>query len=114
MKKLFLIGGFLFLLSGCSQPLRTLMALGHEQEAQQKLVAQENANFKRLWNDVTRGRLKPGVTQQEILNRYGAPVLEQGRTFLYRRPTEYFATPKVYLDFDEKGILTGISKEDNV
>lgn len=100
-------------LAGCSQPLRTLMALGEEQKGQQWQVAQQEKKFDLLWNDVKAGRLAKGTPSAEIIRRYGDPVLATSPgTFLYRLPTEYFDTPKVYLIFDPQDKLSDIRIEE--
>jgi hypothetical protein len=114
MKTIFLLAVLVCVLVGCSQPLRTLMDLGSEQKGQQNLIAHENAKFKAMCRDVDRARLKPGMSKKQILDRYGAPVLIEGSTFLYRKPAQYFNTTKIYLDFNDKDILTQVRKEDNV
>ena len=81
------------------------MDLGAEQKAQQSYVKKENARFKGLLRHAKKGKIKPGLTKKEILNRYGAPVLDEDNTFLYRGPVAFFDEPKVYLVFDEKDIL---------
>ncbi|MFH0877551.1 MAG: hypothetical protein V1863_04935 [Candidatus Omnitrophota bacterium] len=100
-------------LAGCSQPLRTLMALGDEQKAQQRLVDQQEKKFDLLWKDVKDGRLATGTSSAEIIRRYGEPVLATSpQTFLYRAPTEYFDTAKVYLVFDPQDKLSEIRIEE--
>jgi len=91
---------------GCSQPLRTLIAVGDEQKEQAVYVRQEQARFKALLRDIHRGRLLPGLRQERVLARYGEPVLREGRTFLYRDPVAFFGSPKVYLEFDETDLLS--------
>lgn len=98
----------LIALAGCSQPLKTLMAVGQEQAGQQAYVREKEARFEALWRDVQRARLLPGLRQEKVLARYGEPVLRKGRTFLYRNPVEFTGAKKVYLEFDEQDILQSI------
>jgi len=93
---------------GCSQPLRTLMAVGNEQKEQAAYVRQKQERFKVLLRDIHRGRLLPGLRQERVVARYGEPVLREDRTFLYRDPVAFFDSPKVYLSFDEAGLLSSI------
>lgn len=97
-----------FCLVGCSQPLRTLMAVGAEQKAQQKFVSQEEIRFNDLWRDAKEGVIHNGRTQKEIIARYGEPVLKTGQGFLYRNPVSFFDAQKVYMDFNEQGVLKAV------
>lgn len=103
---------FFFLLAGCSQPLRTLMELGREQKAQQDFVAKAEAQFERLRKDISSGRLTAGELKENVLARYGEPVLEKtqggGQIWLYRFPVVFLGAEKVYLSFDARGRLEKI------
>ncbi|MFH0940858.1 MAG: hypothetical protein V1840_03275 [Candidatus Omnitrophota bacterium] len=92
---------------GCSQPLRTLMAVGSEQKAQQSFVKIEEARFKAVLREARAGRIKKGTARESIVARYGEPVINTESYCLYRGPVDFFNSPKVYLDFDEKGALIG-------
>ena len=98
-------------ISGCSQPLRTLMDLGSEKNAQGNFVKKQNLKMDMLLQDIKKGRLKKGMSSPFIIARYGEPVLKIKTTFVYRNAVEFFHTPKVYLDFDEKGLLMDIRLE---
>jgi hypothetical protein len=111
---IFLLGGGFLFCAGCSQPLRTLMDLGSEQNAQQSFVRESDARFKVLLRDVKSGRPKTGSTQEQVVARYGQPVLIERNTFLYRSPVGFFDGPKVYLDFDEKKLLIGARINEDV
>ena len=104
-----LILGFLFCCSGCSQPLRTLMAVNAEQKAQQDSVHKENQQFERLLKDIKACKIKQGMARSLAIKRYGSPVLEAhsevGKTLLYRNPVVFLHATKVYLNFDEHDIL---------
>ena len=114
----------LFLISGCSQPLRTLMAVGAEQKQQQAVIRNQNLRFESLLKAARTGSLKSGTAKQAIISRYGSPTLEKippfglqeekniKTTVLYRSPVGYFNSPKVYLDFDENDILVNMRIEE--
>jgi hypothetical protein len=112
MKNILLCGIAVFLLSGCSQPLRTLMDVGAEQKAQQNFIKIEQARFKAVLREARAGHIKNGTARESIVARYGEPVLSNGSYFLYRDPVGFFDSPKVYLDFDEKGALIGARIEE--
>ncbi len=109
MKRMLFYGIAIFSLVGaslgCSQPLRTLMSVGAEQKAQQKIIETQETRFKNVLKEARAGSIKNGVSRENIIARYGEPVLDKGSYFLYRDPVDYFNSPKVYLDFDEKGAL---------
>ncbi|MFH1692441.1 MAG: hypothetical protein ABIC68_07780 [Candidatus Omnitrophota bacterium] len=111
-----LLGAFFF--AGCSQPIRTLQALGVEKDAQAAQVKRRDSEFELLLKDIGKGRLKMGASRQEIVARYGNPVLEivarqqDEVAFLYRKGAEFFNTTKVYLTFDKQGILKKIDVEE--
>ena len=84
------------------------MDLGAEQEAQQSFVRKEKSRFNLLLREARRSRLKLGTPRVEVVSRYGEPILEKGKTMLYRSPVEFFGAPKVYLDFDEAQRLVGV------
>ena len=115
---LFIIAA-LFYLSGCSEPLRTLIDLGNEQKAQKNFVAQENQIFDLLLREAKKGMIKAGRSKQQIISRYGEPVIVSPgeaepvqETFLYRRPVEFTGASKVYLDFDKNGVLLAVRIEE--
>ncbi|MDD5729999.1 MAG: hypothetical protein PHN57_02605 [Candidatus Omnitrophica bacterium] len=72
--------------------------------------------FAKLKKDVKNNGLEKGVSKNDILIRYGEPILwgspECGKNInvseccLYRMPTRFFHTDKVYLYFDDKDNLS--------
>ena len=96
----FVLTGLLFF-AGCGQPLRTLMAIDAEQKAQQRYQRRQEVLFYRLVEDVKAGRLKEGVSRQEVLRRYGDPITMDETSIVYRKPCAYFKATKVAVSFDE-------------
>ncbi len=103
---LILIFIFCIICSGCGPGLATLKELGAEQKAQHNFVAGQRAKFSSLLKTVRRGKLKEGMTKEQITSRYGQPVLivgasssgkemSSGETFLYRDPVDFFYYPKI-------------------
>jgi len=76
------LGFLLVLAAGCSQPLRTLMELGGEQDTLQSRVKSQGALFAELLRDIEDGALAAGTTRGEIISRYGLPVVERGPVLL--------------------------------
>ncbi len=98
-------------LSGCSQPLRTLMALGSEQDGQKRYVESQRQRFKVVLRHARQNRIKYGTARSVVIRRYGEPVLENEGTCLYRDPVDFLHSPKVYMTFDEKQNLLEIRIE---
>lgn len=109
----------IFFMAGCSEPIRTLQALGAEKDAQLAQVKRQDKEFELLLRDIAKDRLKPGMSRQEIVGRYGHPVLESASrqqeeiTLLYRKPVEFFDMTKVYLTFDNQGYLKKVDVEES-
>lgn len=106
----------LFVICGCGEPLRTLQALGAEQNAQQRYVGIQKHKFNLLMKDIKRAYLKPGFSRAYIISRYGEPVLvtDLSKTssdatlktrFLYRNPVGFIDSEKAYLYFDSNDKL---------
>ena len=98
----------LLFISGCSEPLRTLIRVNKEQESQHKYIAQQNNRFDDLVEDIETDDLDLGLSRKRIIARYGQPIYEkevEGQMrLLYRQPIDYNPAKKVYLylDADEK------------
>ena len=105
-----ILGGIV--LSGCSQPLRTLMELDKEGKAQQRYVDARDAKFSMLLEDVKKNRLQPGGMKKRVIARYGEPILTDGDTILYRPVTKFFGERKIYLTFDKNDVLKQIKLEE--
>ena len=111
MRKIFIITQILilFFCSACSQPLRTLMRVTKEQDAQAKYISVQEKKFKVLIRDIEEQRIRIGYSKQHCIKRYGEPIREnqeEGQVvLLYRRPRDFFPSQKVYLYFDQKGLL---------
>lgn len=87
----------------------------NRRHAEQYLKKQEKL-FYLLLNDTVNNTLKEGMPKRNILNTYGEPVLyrniadnadEAGvvEELLYRHPTQYFSSERVYMYFDNAGKL---------
>ncbi|MDD5069507.1 MAG: hypothetical protein PHV17_02165 [Candidatus Omnitrophica bacterium] len=108
----------LILLSGCQvarnySELKVLKELGKSQKEINAYLISQEKKFRLMKNDINRKELLIGTSKQDILKRYGDPVLAQALTgsgeetemLLYRNPTDYFSSDKVYLYFDYQGKL---------
>ena len=105
-------------LPGCAKvshldQLLTIQAYSKSNEEKERFVKAADKRFEALLHEVKTGRLKRTMRLEDIRNKYGSPVYEQiivggkhARTlWMYRRQTDYAGAEKVYLYFDEQGVL---------
>ena len=110
-----LIYFLIFAVAGCAvinkyDGVMTLKRFGDEQKQIENYLKKQEALFYRLKSDIESNKLTKGITKRNILSTYGNPIFsrklidneELREVLLYRHPTEYFSTDKVYLYFDEK------------
>jgi hypothetical protein len=112
--KFFLLISFIFLSSGCAlftkaPQLLTLKRLGDNQKLMERDIEKKKKNLTKLINDIKADKLKKGTSYNRCIRIYGEPVLEkltakdsEEKRLLYRHPTEYFDTDKVYLYFNQQ------------
>ena len=113
---------FLVFISGCSvfshyQELITLKRVGDSQGEIDRYLKKQEKLFYKLSNDIKNNNLKEGAKKQRILAVYGDPILSktledsplQSEVLLYRHPTNYFSSQRIYLYFNPKGKLSKIS-----
>ncbi len=95
---------------GCStiDKLLVLKHYGDNQDQTKRYIKKTEEFFDKLVRDVKDGRVKPGATKEEFMATYGSPVLTEeesslkgGLVAVYRYPTYYFDTDKVYVYFDD-------------
>jgi outer membrane protein assembly factor BamE (lipoprotein component of BamABCDE complex) len=103
-------------LSGCSEPLRTLIKVNSEQESNQDYIAERQRKFNQLLSDIEANKLKLGLTTQQVQAAYGEPIyvkeIEGQKRFLYRDPLEKSPKQKVYLYFDRQDKLGDFERVD--
>jgi hypothetical protein len=95
---------FLF---GCSPNMQLLLKVNEEDNALKKEIITAHKRFDLLLKDIKHAKLKLGISKKEVFSRYGQPVLESVSDdqemlvrLLYRYPTKFFGSTKVYLYFD--------------
>ena len=118
MKFKFLMLSWLALvcLSGCfflPQGLKTLKRVGDSQKEIEIYLARQVSLFNKLLTDLNNKDLSSGISKDKFIRAYGEPVLSKkvsmplgGERLLYRHPTKYFQSDRIYLYFDEKERLT--------
>ncbi|OQX78858.1 MAG: hypothetical protein B6D56_08195 [Candidatus Omnitrophica bacterium 4484_70.1] len=95
------------------EPLLTLKALSESQQDIQQYLERQEKLFGKLKEDVKNKRLPLNISKQTVVATYGEPVLckrVSGKilakeVFLYRHPTRYFSSDRIYLYFDATGKL---------
>ena len=102
-------------LQGCilfSPELKTLKEVGESQKKIDLYLVRQNELFEKLVDDLKKEQLAAGTLKSEFIDVYGEPVLAErspdsssGEIMLYRHPTEYFNSDKVYVHFDQEGRL---------
>ena len=106
----------LICLSGCfflPQSLKTLKSVGDSQKEIEIYLARQVDLFNKMLTDLNNGNLSPGISKDKFIRIYGEPILSK-RVFgppgeerlLYRHPTKYFQSDRIYIYFDEKERLT--------
>lgn len=106
------------LLSGCvylkyADKLFVLKGMGDNRRQIKKYLDEQDKLFGVLKEDIKSDRLRKGMLKREVLKLYGEPVLSEEVTadslvkeaFLYRHPTDYFSSDRVYLYFDNSETL---------
>jgi hypothetical protein len=88
--------------------LLALKSIGEAQRNIEQTLARQDRFFNKLLKDIKDGKIKTGMSERAIIDRYGEPVLSRKSPdnasvtiFLYRHPTQYFSSNKVYLYFDK-------------
>jgi hypothetical protein len=109
---------FVFLLQGCvylshSSELLFLKSFADNEKEKENYIRSQETGFVQLKQDISDGRLNPGILKKEVIARYFEPinclpieVPPDTSACLYRNPTKYFFSDKIYLYFDEHDTLT--------
>jgi hypothetical protein len=118
--KIFL-GIVLLLTSGCAtvahlDELLALKQIDNDQKQMDRCIKRQDAAFARLSADVHSGKIKKGILKQRIIAEYGEPIVTTSvndgssvvEVILYRHPTRYFDSDKIYLYFDASQKLVRI------
>jgi len=102
---LFAIQGCLFL----PESLKTLKSVGDSQDEIETYLARQAKLFNKLLASLKDEDLEPGISKKRFIQIYGEPVLTGevteplgGVKLLYRHPTKYFESDRVYLYFDQE------------
>jgi hypothetical protein len=114
-KKYLLIAVSLFVFSseGCavlkySEQIGVLRELEEERRGTEQYLDEQAGKFYQLLDDVKNGIISPGLSLEEVTNKYGRPFSEKNGTYIYSRPIDFLSSEKVYLYFDQNGILTKV------
>lgn len=104
-------------IQGCvflSEEVATLKEVGKSQAQIVEYIERQEKLFEKLLDDLKNERLVVGTSKSTIMNLYGEPILSKeakkpppGEILLFRYPTRYFDSDKVYLRFDKADELIG-------
>ncbi len=108
---------FLFTIQGCfflPESLKTLKSVGDSQERIEAYLSRQLKLFNQLLVDLKNEAIELGISKARFIRVYGEPILSKevnepsgGVVLLYRHPTEYFESDRVYLYFDQEENLVG-------
>lgn len=95
---------------GCAmEKIRLLKSLAQDEKEKEAYINKQTGGFLKLQKDISGGKLKEGLSKQEVVGAYGEPVLcsaaqaePNAERCLFRRPVEFFNTDKVFIFFDEQ------------
>jgi len=107
----------LALFSGCSvlrhsQEIRTLQELSASGSEIDDYLEKQKKKFYLLRDLVLSAQIKKGIRKEQFIEQYGDPVLstlsgkgKEEETLLYRDPTGFFDSDRIYAVFDCSGRL---------
>jgi hypothetical protein len=108
-----LTGGVILTFEGCAflthrQQITALKRLGDEQQKLEGYVSQQEDLFYKLKSDIQKEGLVKGTSKTKILSHYGGPIyckrtgdnIGAQESCLYRHPTRFFSSDRIYLKFD--------------
>ena len=121
MFKFIILSAFIVIyLEGCSslrytEQLLVLKRLSDSQRNINNYLGEQEKFFEKLLADIKKEKIELGTSKDDFLTNYGKPVLirkdfkkSMGEVFLYRYPTKYFNSDKVYVYFDRFGKLVNL------
>lgn len=95
--------------------LSSLIEVGKSQKEIASALDQETKNFEKVRSDVVNGSLNKGIFRDDVKRKYGEPVIkfdkdrDNPETWIYKPANvSFFDGVKIYLKFDDKGILSEI------
>ena len=98
---------------GNARQLLVLKDVSKSQDQIKKYLSRQEELFYKLVEDVKAGRLETGAKYSWVVKQYGDPVFcrdaeNYSKKCLFRKPTDYFSSDKVYLYFTEQEKLAKI------
>ena len=101
-----------FFVSGCfflPESAKTLKSVGDSQDDILAYLDKQLESFNQLLVDLKGEVIEPGISKRKFLQIYGEPILSKevsepsgGIRLLYRHPTKYFKSDRVYFYFDQE------------
>ena len=106
----------LLTMPGCfflPESLKTLKSVSDSQDEIGAYLDKQLGLFNQLLIDLDDEAIEPGISKERFIRIYGEPILSKevsepsgGTMFLYRHPTEYFTSDRVYFYFDQEENLS--------
>ena len=107
---------FLSAFAGCAavsnmEELSTLKSMGEEEQAKAKIIEREDANFRKIKTAIQDRRLQTGIKSSKVSSEWGEPVVSvpegKNQRWIYKEKNgDWFKGAKIYLFFNENGLLT--------
>jgi len=97
-----------------TEGLSSLAKVGKDQAKMERILRDETEAYQAIKKGIDKGSLTRGMPQDEILKKYGAPVVKLKEVndierWVYKPGhMTYFNNVKIYLYFDDNKILTDI------
>ncbi|MCK4912193.1 MAG: hypothetical protein KAS05_00555 [Candidatus Omnitrophica bacterium] len=89
--------------------MKTLKSVGDSQNEIGAYLDEQIKLFNKLVIDLENEDLEPGISKKGFISIYGEPILSkkvteppEGVRLLYRHPTEYFKSDRVYFYFNQE------------
>ncbi len=111
LKIIFIFLGVSSLIVGCSpSKVNKLLLLKKNQQIKQELLEKQTASYKKIKDYMQLGKMQEGLTKKEVVEEFGEPVIsflqENPQRWVYKAADQsWFTGEKVYLFFNEKGLL---------
>ncbi len=103
----------ILVLAGCSEGVRNLITVAKSQAEAEKMLDEETDTYGRVKNAICKNKIRIGQSADAIRAKYGEPVVvideDEYHKWVYKPGyADYFSHEKVYLFFDDEGVLKDI------
>lgn len=119
VKKILYLFLCVFVVSGCAKikhldQLLLIKGMSDEQADIDDFVESQTVGFNNLLNSIQQGSFDEYKTKDQIYQAFGEPIIKEKvemdqqefEVWLYRKPVGYFKSKKVYIYFDQAGLVS--------